>query len=133
MEVHHKIAGVIIRNKKLLMVRKYNELHFIMPGGKIEKGETPEATLKRELKEELNINLISMKFFATQEARHFQDKNKLVRMEMYFVKIEGEPKATSEINEIKWIDSSYKQQGIKVASINEDFTIPELKKRGLID
>ena len=133
MEIHHKIAGVIIKNKKLLMVRKYNEPHFIMPGGKIEKSEAPETTLRRELREELNVNLISMKFFATQEALHFKDKNKIVRMEMYFVEISGEPRATSEINEIKWIDSNYKKQGIRVASINEDFTIPELKKRGLID
>ena len=128
MEIHHKIAGVIIRNKKLLMVKKYNEPHFIMPGGKLEKSETPKQTLKRELKEELNVNLKSIKLFATKEAVHFQNKDKLVRMEMYFAEIEGEPKATSEIDEIKWIDSNYKKQGIKLASINEDFTIPELKR-----
>ena len=128
MEIYHKIAGVIIRNKKLLMVRKYNEPHFIMPGGRVEEKESKDETLKRELKEELNVNLKSMKFFATKEAVHFQNKDKLVRMEMYFAEIEGEPKATSEIDEIKWIDSNYKKQGIKLASINEDFTIPELKR-----
>jgi len=32
-------------------------------GGKIEKGETPEQTLKREIKEELDINIINFKFF----------------------------------------------------------------------
>ena len=133
MKVHHKIAGVIIRNKKLLMVRKYNEPHFIMPGGKVINGETKEQTLKRELKEELNVNLASIRFFAVKEAKHFKDKNKIVKMEMYFAEIKGAPEASSEINEIAWIDSSYKQKGIKLASINEDFTISELKKRGLID
>jgi len=133
MEIHHKIAGVIIRNKKLLMVRKYNEPHFIMPGGRVKEKESKEQTLRRELKEELNVNLISMKFFATNEAVHFQDKNKIVKMEIYFVEVEGESQPTSEINEIKWVDSNYKKQGIQLASINEDFTIPELKKRGLID
>ncbi len=133
MEIHHKIAGIIIENKKLLMCKKYNEPHFIMPGGRVKEGETPEQTLKRELKEELDVNLVSMKPFKTWEAPHFQDKNKIVKMETYFVKISGKPKATSEINEIKWIDSNYKQEGIKVASINEDYLIPELKKLKLID
>lgn len=133
MEIHHKIAGVIIKNKKLLMVRKYGEPHFIMPGGKIINRETKEQTLKRELKEELNVNLKSMRFFAIKEAVHFQDKNKIVKMEMYFAEIEGEPKATSEINEIRWIDSNYKGHGIKLALINKEFTIPELKRKGLID
>jgi len=132
-EIHHKIAGIIIRNRKLLMCRKYDEPHLIMPGGKLEEGETKEETLKRELKEELGVELISMKYFGTSEATHFKHKNKIVKMELYIAEIKGEPIATSEINEIKWIDSSYKKNGIKVASINEDYTIPELKRRGLID
>lgn len=133
MEVHHKIAGLIIKNKKLLMCRKYNESHLIMPGGRIKENETKEQTLARELKEELGIKLVSMKPFATKEAKHFQDKNKIVRMEMFFVEIKGEPQAASEINGIAWVDSSYKKKGIKLASINEDFTIPELKRLNLID
>ena len=40
MEIHHKIAGVIIINRKLLMVRKYNEPNFIMPGGRIKEKES---------------------------------------------------------------------------------------------
>src|SRR3989344_6357206 len=104
MEIHHKIAGIIIENKKLLMVRKYNEPHFIMPGGRIIEGETEENTLERELKEELNVKLLSMKFFRSWEAPHFRDKNKIVKMDTYFVEIEGNPKATEEINELKWVD-----------------------------
>lgn len=132
-EIHHKIAGIIIRNRKLLMCRKYNEPHFIMSGGRILEGEKPEATLKRELKEELNVYLKSAKYFKTWEAKHFKDKNKIVKMDCYFVEIEGKPEATSEIDEIAWIDSNYKTKKIKVASINEDYLIPELNKLNLID
>jgi len=49
-------------------------------------------------------------------------------MEVYIVRIKGKPKATREINEIKWIDSSYKKQRIKLASINEKYIVPRLKK-----
>ncbi len=131
-KIHHKIAGIILKNKKLLMTRKYNEPHFIMPGGEIRKKETPEKTLSRELKEELNVKLISMKYFNIYVAKHFKKKNVLVIMETYIVKTRGKPKASHEINEFSWIDSSYKKKGIKLASINCDYLIPELKKRHLI-
>ncbi len=131
-EIHHKIAGIIIKNKKLLMCRKYDEPHFIMPGGKVKGRETPKKTLERELREELSVQLKSMNFFKSYEAPHFRDENKIVRMDTYLVEVTGEPRATSEINEIRWIESNYKHKGIKVASINEDYLIPELKKLKLI-
>jgi hypothetical protein len=89
--------------------------------------------LSRELKEELSVNLIDMIYWSTHEAVHFKDKNKLILMESYLAAIEGNPIATSEINEFIWIDSSYKEKGIKIASIDEDYVLPELKKFGLID
>ena len=133
MEIHHKIAGLIIKDKKILVTRKYNELHFIIPGGQVKEGESARETLARELKEELSVNLIDMIYFSTHQAVHFKDKNKLILMESYLAAIEGNPKATSEINEFIWIDSSYREKGIKIASIDEDYVLPELKKFGLID
>lgn len=133
MKIHNKIAGIIIKDKELLMCKKYNEPHFIMPGGRVEDNENDQETLKRELKEELNINLISAKEFKTWEAPHFKDKNKIIKMKTFFVEIDGEPQATGEVDEIKWIDTSYKQQGLKVASIDEDYLIPELNEMRLIN
>ena len=115
------------------MCRKQGEPHFILPGSRSEECETPEQTLARELKEELGVKLVSSKYWKTWEAIHFKDKDILVRMEIYFTEIGGEPKAQGEIVEFKWIDSTYKEKGIKVASINEDHTIPELKKLKLVN
>ncbi len=133
MEIYHKIAGIIIKDRKLLMCRKYDEPHFIMPGGKIQEGEDNEEALKRELKEEINVELKSMREFKIWEAPHFRDKDKVVKMQTFFVEIDGEPQATGEINEIQWIDSNYKESGLKIASIDEDYLVPELKKMDLID
>lgn len=132
MKIHHKIAGIIIKNKKLLMVRKYNEPHFILPGGRVEGTETKRQTLERELKEELGVELEYMKPFKTFEAVHFRDQDTLVRMETFFAEIRGFIEPGKEINELRWIDSSYKEKSIKLASINQDFLIPELKSLGLI-
>ena len=49
----YKSAGIIVRDKKLLITRTKGKPHFFSPGGKIEGGETPAQSLVRELKEEL--------------------------------------------------------------------------------
>jgi A/G-specific adenine glycosylase len=51
------------------------------PGGKIEKGETPEAALRRELKEELNISIENVRLLT--KVKHFYTKYK-VNLYAYF-------------------------------------------------
>lgn len=57
------VAAVIIHNQKILCVQrgenKYNYISkkFEFPGGKIEAGETKEQTIKREIKEELHMEI----------------------------------------------------------------------------
>jgi len=128
--IHNKVAGIIIKDKKMLMCKQYDEPHFIMPGGRPDEGETSEETLKRKLKVEVNLDF---KYFKTWEAPHFKDPDRIVKMACYFVEVEGEPKPVGEIEKIEWIDSNYKEKGLKIASIDEDYLVPELKEQGLID
>ena len=57
------VAAVIMHNNKILCVQRgENKLPYIskkyeFPGGKIEAGETKEQTIKREIKEELNMEI----------------------------------------------------------------------------
>ena len=133
MEIHHKIAGLIIKDGKILLTRKYDEEQFIIPGGRILPEENARETLTRELKEELGVELTDMRFWSQNFTVHFKNKDKLIIMDSYLVQVKGEPKASSEINEFKWLDSNYKNEGIKIASIDEDYIFPELKRYGLIN
>ena len=60
-------AAIIINNGKVLIAQRAEKQKLAgkweFPGGKIEFGETPEECRKREIKEELGINIEVNDFF----------------------------------------------------------------------
>ena len=55
------VAAIIIKNGKYFIAQRNRNKHMGLswefPGGKVETGETFEIALKREIKEELNIEI----------------------------------------------------------------------------
>ena len=59
---------VIIENNKVLLVQEKKQMAYALwnfPGGKLEPGETPEQAAYREIREELNVDLINPKLVKT--------------------------------------------------------------------
>jgi len=54
----YRVAGILIRNNKVLLHKALNEEGFAFPGGHVSFGETNEQTLIREFKEELKVDII---------------------------------------------------------------------------
>ena len=52
-----RVAGLIFDNNRLLIHRLKTDNFFALPGGRVEFMENTEATLIREMKEELNIDV----------------------------------------------------------------------------
>lgn len=127
-----KVGGIILKDKKILVQRKKNNREeCIIPGGKREGNETDFETLKRELMEELTVELVEAEFIGGyDDVAVFS--NKPIHVQTYLATIKGEIKCNNEIKEAIWIDRNYKEQGIKVGSILGDYVIPELIKRGLM-
>lgn len=72
------------------------------PGGKVEKGETPEAALIRELKEELAIDVTEACLAPFTFASHSYEKFHLL-MPLYVCRRwEGTPRPTEGQN-LKWV------------------------------
>lgn len=127
-----KVGGVILKDKKILVQRKKNNREECMiPGGKREGNETDFETLKRELKEELDILLEESEYLGTYyDVAVFS--NKPIKVATYLTKTSGKIKCRNEIKEAIWVDRNYKEQGIKLGSILKKYVIPELIKGNLM-
>ncbi|HUC96181.1 MAG TPA: NUDIX domain-containing protein, partial [Candidatus Saccharimonadales bacterium] len=129
----HKAAGIIIRDRKLLVERSKGKEFFIAPGGSIESGETAKQALVRELKEEFQIKVQEDDFesFGTFRAEAAGQEGKVVEMEVFTVnRWLGEPTADNEVEEIAWITSD---SDLKLGSIFEHEVIPRLRANNLIN
>ena len=101
------VAAVIVKDNKFLITRRAPKLNlegmWEFPGGKIEKGETPEEALKRELAEELEIETEVGNYIETSIHEYL---NVTVKLMAYFATvISGEIKLSVH-DEVKWISIS---------------------------
>lgn len=127
-----KVGGIILKDKKILVQRKKNNrVECIIPGGKRKGCETDFETLKRELMEELTIELIRADFIGGYDDIACFSNNP-IHVAAYLVEIKGEIKCDNEIKEAFFIDRNYKEQGIEVGSILGEHIISELIKRDLM-
>jgi len=67
------LRAVIMNNSKILLCQPLDKSYYYLPGGHLEKGEKLEDCLKRELKEEADVEVKSMKFLDLKE--HFYNEH----------------------------------------------------------
>jgi len=96
-------AAVIDRDGRLLVTRRQKGVHlegyWEFPGGKCDAGESLEACLARELREELDVEArVGEEVFATTHA--YPDR----RVELHFLRCElhGEPRPQLG-QEMRWV------------------------------
>ncbi|AOM42450.1 NUDIX hydrolase [Xenorhabdus hominickii] len=126
-----KCAAIIVKNKKLLVVRKHKTSAYISPGGKIEGNESQIECLTREIQEEIGVTFTNPIHFSVDYSKSiFEDE--LIEINSWLIEIKGNPSPCSEIVDLKWITSKESEQ-IQIGSIFKDNIIPKLKKIGLIE
>lgn len=78
-----RAAGIIIHNNKVLVHRNINSDHYALVGGRVEIGEDSEATIKREIQEELGKDIEITGYVSTIE--NFFERKDLRYHEILFV------------------------------------------------
>ncbi len=117
------IRGLIIKNKKILLVTGHGADFYWTPGGGVEPGEEPEDTLRRELNEELGVRMLT---FVPHSLYEYENQ----RVENFLVEIEGSIKPSNEITGAAWYYSNSK---IKLSNGFKNTVLPRLIKEGLVE
>ena len=129
------VAYIHIVDKRLLLCRAKKHKGFYMPGGKHEEGESDKETLIREVKEEIDVDLIpsSLKYYGTFEAQAYaKPKGVMVRIICYVAEHKGDIKASAEIGELKFFTmSEYLQMEETAPAVL--LILKDLKEKGRID
>ena len=105
--------ALIIKDKKaLILKRRPNDVHkpgkWDIPGGRLEKGENPHDGLKREVQEEVKMDI---EIILPVEVQHFfrDDKQKIALTIFICTTTTDEITLSEEHTEYKWLDLETEQ------------------------
>ncbi|MGG5737369.1 NUDIX hydrolase [Bacillus cereus group sp. IBL03679] len=122
-----KIGAAIVKDNKLLVVsKKKSPDHYMLPGGKLEDGEADLEALRRELQEELQLEVVSSTLLGDFETQSMLGTESMF-LTVYVVKITGEPTPDNEIGAYKWIPIDTQESEYLGTGITK-FTLPALRK-----
>ena len=103
------VGGLIYQNKKILICQRKKEgdhpLKWEFPGGKLKDSENNKDALKRELKEELSIEINEMIFF-DEYLYEYKKLSKILKL-VFFQIYQFEGEIQNKVHQqLKWIDIS---------------------------
>lgn len=104
------VAAIIYNSKnKILITKRPTNMHlgglWEFPGGKVESGESYPAALKREIKEETNLDITVRDLYWNESVDYSKKK-----VHLYFYNCnlidENQKILCNEIDDFRWLDKS---------------------------
>lgn len=101
------VAAVIVREGRILACQRSRRDSFALkwefPGGKVRKGETPDAALERELREELGVAArIGEELFQTRHK--YPQMREEIELRFFPAELEGATIVNRVFENIEWIE-----------------------------
>ena len=115
---------------RLLLVRKRNTRFFMLPGGKREAGEDALSALRRELFEELELQLApdALQPLGQFQAPAANETDTWVQADIYSAALPHPVQAAAELEELRWLDMTQPLPG-DLAPLLREQVLPALAAR----
>ncbi len=129
---YHKAGLLHLKDGRVLLCRKRHTTSLlILPGGKLEPGETVEECLRRECREELGeVEVSNLHYINDYESPAAGQAGKTVKIELYSGDLEGVPVPHAEIQGLVWFGPE--DDAELLAPSLRDIIFPDLRRRGLM-
>lgn len=117
--IFNTAVSMVVLNEeknKTLFIQQYNRPRNILVAGYVNKGESAEEAVKRELLEEIGVEPIEMVF---QKSRYWEKSNTLLFN--YYVVIKGEIKPNHEVDSYAWFDLDDALKNVAKGGLAEEF------------
>lgn len=122
-----RIAAALIDDGagRLLLVRKAATTAFMQAGGKIEDGESPLSALRRELHEEIGLDLVDgdARPLGRFSAPAANEPGHVVDADVFHIRARHIPDIRSEIEEAIWVDAA-EAMALPLAPLTRDHILP---------
>ena len=135
MQIISVSAVLFERGGRVLTVRKRGTDMFMLPGGKPEPGETAADCARREVFEELGIDLApgDVEAFGVWDAAAANEPGAVVRASVFravpSAAADAEPEVQAEIEEARWIDPAVGIDDPREAPLNRELVFPAVLGR----
>lgn len=96
------VAVAIVRDERLLVVRKQSGGYWILPGGKPETGESEVETVHREVDEELSCTVSDLRPLGLFVDHAAHQAGSRVWLTVYTGRLNGTPRPGREIDRLRW-------------------------------
>lgn len=120
------ITAVINKSKnKVLLIKQYGKNDYILVAGYVNKGESAEQTIVREVKEELRLDVIDYEYMRSE---YFEKSNTLMMNFISVVEDDDLSNISDEVDKATWFSFEEARQNIKKGSLAEKFLIKILDR-----
>lgn len=123
-------SAIVKDNNKILLIHriKDGDEYWTFPGGGVEEGETWEETVIRELKEETNLNVTSLKLAFMDQTYEGGNEHPF-----YLCRTSGESVLGGEEKDKNSTENFYELQWIKINEVEKYNLLPETAKYRLLN
>ncbi len=83
---------------RILLITQYGKPHYILPAGYVDKGESAEHAVRRELDEELGMEAIGLQYLNS----HYYEPSETLMLNYSVTVREAEPKPNWEVDSWRW-------------------------------